>query len=354
MSDIFLDTQYIHKISHKLEKFHKVKKDVWAFRCPICGDSKDKLDVTRGNFQIYKGQVFSGCYRCNESLPFGAFLKKIDHTLYNEYVKESFGAPKKRVTIKEDDDSVFANQKPTFVSHALDFTSDKTYNHLLVDNFVRKVSGLDDNHPAKIYCRERGLEPYLDRLYYTNKFKDYANFCKRGSFESTKYDTPRLVIPFFDKEGKMFAMQGRSFNPKSKAKYITIKIDDEMPKIYGLDTVDESKPILLLEGPLNSLFVNNAIAATGSNLESYMDLFPDAIMVYDNDARNTAIVDKVKKSLQSGHKVVLWNKKFKTGEDINDIVLNHHWSPEKITEYLISNAFSGLMGLSKFNQWRKV
>lgn len=349
MSDIYLDTSYIHKVSHRLSKFHKVKKDTYAFRCPICGDSVDKKDVTRGNFQIHKGQVFSGCYRCGVSLPFPAFLKRIDESLYKEYLRESYDSNKKPA-IKE---TVIKTQKPVFSDPEpiLEFNSstlDSKY-----DKLAKRVDLLKDNHPAKMYCMKRGLGEHLDRLYYTNEFKKFSNLAKRDAFEDERYDTPRLIIPFFDKGGKLFAFQGRSFNPKSKNKYITIKIDEDMQKIYGLDTVDGTKPVFLLEGPLNSMFVENAIAATGSNLLSYKDLFDDVTYVYDNDARNPQIVEYVKKSLQSGNKTVIWTKQFATGDDINDIS-KAGWSNEKITKYLKDNTYQGLMGLAKFEQWRKI
>lgn len=352
MSDIYLDTSYIHKISYKLEKFHKVKKDTYAFRCPICGDSKGKLDATRGNLQVYKGQVFSGCYRCGKSFPFPAFLKRIDESLFKEYLRESFGS-QKRVVIK---DEVIENKKPEFVSHALDFSSRTSYAHFLDPEFndmVKRIDLLKDNHPAKKYCIKRGLQDHLHRLYYTNTFKRYSNWVKPDSFENEYYDTPRLIIPFFDKEGQMFAFQGRSFNPKSKTKYITIKIDEDMPKIYGLDTLDENKPVFLLEGPINSMFVDNAVAATGSNLLSYKGLFDDVTYVYDNDARNPQIVQYVRKSLQNDNKTVIWTKQFDTGIDINDIS-KMGLSNERITKYLKDNTYQGLMGLVKFEQWRKI
>lgn len=338
MSDIFLDTQYIHKISYKLKRFHKTGKDKWSFRCPVCGDSAKDQGKTRGNFQVFKGQLFSGCYNCGTSLPFPAFLKRFAPDEYDEYLLESFGdKPKKYAVIN-------TGTKPLFKSTV------KTSNFF---DTLECISVLPDDHPAKKYVIDRGIKQ-LDKLYYTSKFKKFCNTVKPNSFDNEKYDTPRLIIPFADREGNIFCFQGRSFDPKSKAKYITIKIDEDMPKIYGLDTVDNTKPILLLEGPLNTFFVNNAIAATGSNLESYADQYPDAILVFDNDSRNKMIVDSVKKALQNGRKVVLWGNKYKTTEDLNDIAVNYDQSPEQITEYLLDHAYSGLMAELKFTEWAKI
>ena len=72
------------------------------------------------------------------------------------------------------------------------------------------------------------------------------------------YEEPRLVIPFFDKSRKMFAVQGRALG-QSDLRYITVRIDEQYPKIYGLDRVDISKPIYVVEGPIDSLFIENCI-----------------------------------------------------------------------------------------------
>jgi len=341
MSDLFLDTNYIHKIAYKLPRFHKTAKDKYAFRCPVCGDSEKDQSLTRGNFQIYKGQLYSGCYNCGVSLPFPAFLKRFAPDEYDEYIVESFGG---RKTSRTTMINTISNDRPSFTS---DVESDSFF------NTITKISTLSDSHPAKKYVLDRGIKQ-LDKLYFSARFKHFCNTVKPKSFENEKYDTPRLIIPFIDKEGNVFAFQGRSFDPKSKNKYITIKLDDDMPKIFGLDTLDNTKPILLLEGPINTLFLDNAVAATGSNLESYADLLDDPILVYDNDSRNKNIVNMVEKSIQSGRKVVLWDNTYKSTEDINDISKNYNITPKKLTQYLIDHSYSGLQAELKFTEWKKI
>jgi len=341
MSDLFLDTTYIHKIAYKLPRFRKTAKDKYAFRCPACGDSDKDKSLTRGNFQIFKGQVFSGCYNCGVSLPFPAFLKRFAPDEYEEYLIESYGHKRK---LKTPDINNITNDKPIFKSSIESSSFFDT---------IKCIDKLSSSHPARKYVVNRGIKQ-LDKLYFTAKFKHFCNTVKPKSFENEKYDTPRLVIPFADRDGRIFAFQGRSFDPKSKNKYITIKLDDDMPKIFGLDTLDDTKPILLLEGPLNTLFLNNAVAATGSNLESYADSLDDPILVYDNDSRNKNIVKAVEKSIQSGRKVVLWDNTFKPTEDVNDIANNYNITPEKLTQYLIDNSYSGLEAELKFTEWKKI
>ena len=44
-------------------------------------------------------------------------------------------------------------------------------------------------------------------------------------------------------------------------------LDEDAPKIYGLDTVDTSKDIYVTEGPFDSTFLGNAIAMCGSDVD---------------------------------------------------------------------------------------
>ena len=63
----------------------------------------------------------------------------------------------------------------------------------------------------------------------------------------------------------LVGIQGRSLdfrNPKS-VKYITVMINDDAPKIYGLDDVELDGPVYVTEGPFDSTFIENSIAMCG-------------------------------------------------------------------------------------------
>ena len=66
------------------------------------------------------------------------------------------------------------------------------------------------------------------------------------------------------RDGEVFAYQGRAFGSE-QPKYITIKLDDNADKIYGLDRVDKTKTIFVVEGPIDSMFLDNCIAVAGAD-----------------------------------------------------------------------------------------
>ena len=119
------------------------------------------------------------------------------------------------------------------------------------------------------------------------------------------------MIPFYDRAGKFFAFQGRAFG-KEVPKYITIKFDETKQKIFGLDRVDLNKPVMITEGPIDSLFLDNAIALAGADADGGITIqHQQCTMIYDNEPRNREIVNLLGKSIENGHKVCIWDSDVK-------------------------------------------
>ena len=106
-------------------------------------------------------------------------------------------------------------------------------------------------------------------------------------------DEPRLVLPFIDTDGKMFGFQGRALR-SSSLRYITIMLDEYMPKIFGLDTCDFSKRYYVVEGPIDSLFLSNSVAMAGADGNgSGLSNTQNGVFIFDNEPRNKEIVTRM-------------------------------------------------------------
>jgi hypothetical protein len=161
-------------------------------------------------------------------------------------------------------------------------------------------------------------------------------------------DEPRLVIPFIDKNGILIGFTGRSFK-KDGLRYLTIMLDESKPKIFGLNTVDFTRPYYIVEGPIDSLFIDNAIAtgdAGGSDLA--LENTENAIYVFDNEPRNKQICDRMEKLLDKGYKLCIWPTNL-VDKDINDAIMSG-LDPQSIIE---KNIYSGLVGKLQLSHWRK-
>ena len=319
-----VDSKYIGVISSRLTKFKRVKPDLYNFRCPICGDSQKNKSKTRGYLYAVKADMNYRCHNCGASMTLSNFLKEIDPTIHKQYVFERFKNNKTgRGTVVEE---------PKFNFEAPQFKPKLD---------LPKAS---ENSAAKNYLEKRNLNP--DKFYYTDNFKAWSNSHKQ-TFDSVKYDEPRIIIPLFYKN-TLIGFQGRSLGP-SKVKYITIMLDDNAPKIYGLDEIKTSKPIYITEGPFDSTFIKNSVAMCGSDVDIGSFDWSDYIYVYDNEPRNREIVNRISNTISRGDKVVIWPSNI-LEKDINDMVLCGH----DVQDLVESHVYDGLKATLQFNTWKRI
>jgi hypothetical protein len=221
---------------------------------------------------------------------------------------------------------------------------------------LKKVSQLKADHPCKQFVVNRLIpNPYHAKMFYCPNFFSWANEVVPGKFskESLKYDEPRLLIPFFDKEKQMHAFQGRSLDKNNKTRYITIVNDDRKPKVWGLDDVDFNKKIYVFEGPLDAMFVPNSIATAGGDLVSTIKDFPkkNLVIVYDNEPRSKETKQKLVKCVISGYNIVVWPSNL-NAKDVNDMVLAGS-SPEFVRYIIDTHTYSDLRAKLALNMWGK-
>ena len=331
----FVDQKYIGLVSSRLEKFKQVKTGLYNFRCIYCGDSQKNKNKTRGYIYGYKNDHNYKCHNCGVSKSFTNFLKDIDSSLYDQYVMERYknGSTGKGSNTPE---PKFTFEKPKFTKKAFDLPS---------------IAELNKEHSARIYLENRKIpQDFLSKIFYCEKFKQWTNEQKE-TFESTKYDEPRIIIPLIN-NGEIFGFQGRSLSKKPKVKYITIILDEDQPKIYGLDRIDWNKTVYVVEGPFDSMFIDNSIAMVGADIDKMFfatNFETNFVMVYDNEKRNKEMVARLEKSIEMKFPVVIWPKDLKE-KDINDIVL----SGQDVESMLKLNTYQGLEAKLKFTNWKKV
>ena len=321
-----IDSKYIGLVSSRLQKFKRVKADLYNFRCPICGDSKKHKNKARGYLYQVKTNTNFKCHNCGASLSLNNFLKQIDSTLHKQYTLEKFkeGHAGGRNFVVEE--PKFEFKQPVF-RKGLD---------------LPKAS---DVTVAKEYLEKRKLDP--SKFYFTNKFKQWTNTQKK-TFDTIGRDESRIIIPMYDENRNLIGFQGRSLGPNS-VKYITVMINDEAPKIYGLDTIETEKPIYILEGPFDSTLVENSVAMCGSDIDIGSFGWSDYIWVFDNEPRNREIVNRISKSIDRGDKVVIWPHNLQQ-KDINDMFLSGH----NVQSMVESNVYQGIEAKIKLNSWKKV
>ena len=319
-----VDSKYIGLVSSRLQKFKRVKPDLYNFRCPLCGDSQKNKSKTRGYLYAVKADMNFRCHNCGASMTLSNFIKKIDPALHKQYVFERFKDGKTgRGTVVEE--PKFNFEAPKF-KPKLD---------------LPKAS---ENDIARRYLEKRKLDP--NKFYYTDKFKAWSNSHKK-TFDDLTYDEPRIIIPLFY-QNTLVGFQGRSLGP-SKVKYITVMINDDAPKIYGLDTIRKSSPVFVTEGPIDSTFLRNSIAMCGADGDVGKWGVSTPVWVYDNEPRSKEITARISKTIAKGDSVVIWPSHINE-KDINDMVLAGH----DVQSVVESNVYSGLKAKLQFNTWKRI
>lgn len=328
----FIDVKYINLISSRLQKFKRVKPKLYNFRCPICGDSQKNKNKARGFLYQVKNNTNYKCHNCGISISFANLLKDLDPQTYKQYTFEKFkegNTGKNFVTeTPEDMFGKIRNTKPTFK---------KKIDIDLPSAFEVDVS--------KHYLESRAI--LSGKFYYAENFQEFVNTLKPGSFQNTKYGEQRIVIPLVRNE-KLIGLQGRALST-NPVKYLTIMLDEDEPKIYGLDTINKSLPVYVTEGPFDSTFIRNSIAMCGADADVINWGIRNPVWIYDNEPRNEHIIRRIGQTIDQGGTVVIWPSGVRE-KDINDMVLNGH----RVQEIVDKNTYKGLEAKLKFTTWKKV
>ena len=348
----YIDKKFINMISPQLEKFAWKKDDLACCRCKICGDSQKNKTKTRGYFYQKKNDFFYKCHNCGMGMNLYNFLKEVSPSLCKEYSleryrngengKSNYKKPKAKEVFK------FKDAKPKF----------KKKDHLLDE--LQCLADLPSDHTAVKFANMRKIpKQHWKLLYYTD---DFTSFGKILDTDATLWGKEeRLVIPFFNSHGTVVGAQGRVLTMSGEAqaretlRYITIKAKKSIDSLwYGLWRVNPKKRVYVVEGPIDSYFLDNCVAMVGAS--SYKSIparlmNSELVFVMDNENRNRQVINYNQDLIKMGHKVMIWPDGIQE-KDLNDLAFRI--STRKIQKMINDNTYCGLEAELKLNQWRKV
>lgn len=340
---LYIDTKYINLVANRLERFHWKKTSLAACRCPICGDSSKSKSKIR--FYLYEkgGRFFVRCHNCDYGATLAGLLKRLDGNLHRQYCFEILKDK------RETGGMVVEKPKPK-----------KT---VLPENEVLEslpcLSDLPDSHKAVEWAVSRGIpRNRFELLYYA---QDFAEFISKIDPEANVGNDERIVIPIFSRTGALTGAQGRilvSRNPSREVRYITIKADRDCGRLwYGIERVNGDEPIMVVEGPIDSLFLRNGVAMLG--LSDPLNLpvgLPTDKLIYalDNEPRNAQVVSAMQSLIDAGRTVCVWDARAKGLKDINDMVKKGGIRPAEVEEIVRECAVSGLSAKLALGRWKRV
>lgn len=324
-------------LQNRVDRFKVASQNplVINFRCPLCGDSKKSKSKARGFlFKVPDGGTVFKCHNCGQGKTLRGLLKIIDHPLYTEYAAEY---------IREDPSKRPMQPKVDRFRTPLE----SVIKQPTVPPSLIRLNSLPGDHPARVYWHDRGLgDDHASDAWWCPSYYAWINSCViEGKFSATaiRHDCGRIVFPFRSTTGAINAYTGRSIG-NEEPKYVAIRVTDEI-SAFGMDRADLSKTVYVLEGPIDSLLVPNAVAMGTSNRSVNI---PDRVMVYDNQPRNEEIVKIMSKTIDAGEKIVIWPQD--VGEkDVNEMLAAGR-DPVSIIK---SRTFSGMRARIEFGSWRR-
>lgn len=338
---LYIDIKYLNLISHKFEAFKRKDDYLFNVRCPLCGDSQKNKRKMRGYFYRKSNDLFYKCHNCGAGTNFGNILKQLDTLAYKEYVMERYSKGVSKFK---------SHKKPETPDFTPKFKEKET---TLIDSLMDRLDTLPYDHEAVKYAESRNLPKHkFNRLYYIDNIKNIVQLNSKYK-ESIVTEEPRLAIPFFDFNGKLTAVSLRAMRGEA-LRYILVKVDEDAPTVFGLEKVNQDKEIFVVEGPLDSLFLDNSIACAGTSF-SKIEHLPirqnKLVIVFDNQPKNRDVCKLIHKYIELGHSICIWPESV-SEKDINDMILDGLTS-EDISNIITTNTFSGLSAQMKFTNWKK-
>lgn len=335
---LYIDVAFARRVGVSMRNWKDKGKNNFNFSCPICGDSQKNQRKARGYFFPKKNNLFYKCHNCGIGLSLKNFLKKVSPPLFQEYVLENFGegSSTQNPSTPKIDNTLKQYFEDNVKSNFDDYIGLPNINQLKTENMAHEV------------CVARKIpEKYWDKLFFAHDWKEWVN-----EKIPDKYDfisEPRLVIPFYDRSGKMFMAQGRSLF-KSKMKYLTVRLDEDAPKVYGLDRWNPNERTYVVEGPLDSLFLPNCLAVAGADLESLTTLNKNSTtLIFDNEPRNPITVKKITQAIDRGWTVFIPPRGYVV-KDLNEAIQSG-MNQGSLQIFVQTHSYEGMRAKLELSQW---
>lgn len=334
----YIDLKYIDLISTHVRNFKRKSRTLWNFSCPYCGDSKKNKLLARGYLMEKGGRIGFYCHNCN--VPGVSLYKLLKHLSAGLATQYKFDKIACDTSPTPKNDYATTYHKPLF---------GVSQNNPLIKAGCERIDSLPPHNLCRRYVEARQIpDIHYKHLYFIEKASSLQPLVKEHKLD----DHPKLVIPFFDTNKDIFAFQLRRLNQHG-LRYQTEKLI-EHPLVYGLERFDRAKKSYVVEGPIDSLFLPNSLAAGGSaipRLSQFVDI-ENTTIVFDNERRNNQLVAIMDTIIGAGHKVCLFPESVAL-KDINDMIVKGGLTGRQVVDLIEENSYQGMKAKLVARSWRR-
>lgn len=343
----FAGDTYIKK---KIDKFH----DRWNFACPYCGDSRTSQRKKRGN--LYLDNLGYKCFNCGHHTGIRRLLAEFGEPLSQE---ESIAVRDIQVNAKHYEKRTATTQSSMLYT-------------ILDELAIPKKIFFDRLNLVSPYKNEECSTYLKSRMIDITKWKYFAY----------KIDSKELFILNINNNDRIIGYQIRQLNKNTtKPRYLTRNVTwmykdvfnipsstiiekllsrkelgekyieeedgldnivaniEKISGIFNIMNIDTSRTLTVVEGPIDSLAIDNCVALQGAKkMNDYFDSIETVRYLFDKDVAGKE--ESIKK-LRKHKSVFLWDMYIKKKnikvkvKDINDLQKTNNFNNE-----LLNNCFS--------------
>lgn len=305
--------------------------EYYNIRCNVCGDSKKNTSRRRGYFLFNNHPVYM-CHNCGISMSAEKWLREYFPNEFQSYIRDTIS--EKPVDLKRYEEE--AKIKMEMEEAELKIQKLKFEQEQII-HFVNIEKGSGDIFKNAIeYCMKRKIPENVWKKFFVAVDGHYKD---------------RLIIPFYDNKKKIYYYQARALK-KQTPKYLN-RLTEKDKAIYNFYGIDIKKPVIVLEGPLDSLFVENGIAVLGVKFSEHIKQKLEPLNCYylfdsDNDGSMAS-----KKLIRQRKYVFMWkwflkayNLELRDKWDMNEVCLalnKDKFTFEELKPYFSNNYMDGIL-----------
>jgi len=307
--------------------------------CPVCREG-NSWNRKRRCYYIPKNSVIC-CHNCGW---YGAPVKWV-----MEIEKINFSELAKQIETGDYEYGVHINEQPVRVN---------------TDDLPKDSINLFDKSQLSYYASDPVVRQACSTIV-SRRLNTAANKPKSLYVTLTDYvHKNRLVIPFYDKDGKCSFYQTRKLlNTVDNPKYLSKQNSEKT--LFNYNNIEpNADQLYITEGPIDSFFIKNSVAVAGIQERSQQLFFAtqqkqierlflmQPTWVLDSQWQDSASRMKSEILLNQGACVFLWPRDLgKQFKDINDVCVKFKID-QLGSEFIQKNTYCGLQGIVKLKQIR--
>lgn len=310
ISRSYILAPYLHaavvSLRHKVNNQHSI-----ATECVYCGEKKLKGTLFLANTNRWCYICWKPDCPCSTAISAERWLKRVNRSQYDMFKKDLRRQETEDVdTVELRNKAEEANAKAE-AQQAAELEKRRTADNYATKFFKPILSGGAFADKAIDYCKSRKIPEEIWRKFY---------IAEDGKYKG------RVIIPFYNANDRISYFQGRSLTgaePKYMNRCSTSTV------LYNYDFLDKEKPVCVLEGPIDSMFIENATATCGAGSSAKLDQALNSLKhvyyIMDNDAAGNKKAGKLvkdKKNVFVWRKFIIDNGLPENIKDINDVYLH--------------------------------